>query len=243
MEDKAYQLYDDLEENNLWFKARIELISDIIIRNVKNYDSLKLLDIGCGSGYFLSEISKYIPNSIGIEKHKYNIEKFNNILELDLFESDLSNYKFDIITFLDVLEHMEYESNFLDKVKLMMNKDATILLTVPAYQWLYGYADELYHHYRRYNSKTLRKLLEENGFEIKKITYFNCILFPLFVLIRTKDKILKKKEVFYGKKGILNHIVYNIFKLEKYMIRLFSLPFGSSVLVVCKLNNTIRGGV
>ena len=134
MEDKAYQLYDDLEENNLWFKARIELISDIIIRNVKNYDSLKLLDIGCGSGYFLSEISKYIPNSIGIEKHKYNIEKFNNILELDLFESDLSNYKFDIITFLDVLEHMEYESNFLDKVKLMMNKDATILLTVPTYQ-------------------------------------------------------------------------------------------------------------
>ena len=45
------------------------------------------MDIGCGSGYFLSKISKYIPNSIGIESHEYSNKKYNDIKKCNIFDN------------------------------------------------------------------------------------------------------------------------------------------------------------
>lgn len=40
--------------------------------------------------------------------------------------------------------------------------------------------------------------------------------------------------------GIFNNILYKIFSLEKYILRKFNLPFGSSVLALCNLKGNLE---
>lgn len=58
------------------------------------------------------------------------------------------------------------------------------LFTVPAHQWLWSHHDEINHHKRRYSRKTLKAALEEVGFHVEKISYYNMWLFPLAVIVR-----------------------------------------------------------
>lgn len=234
MQEKAYELIENFEDWFWWNRARKNIIIDTIINNIDNLESKKLLDIGCGSGDFLSSISKYIPDCIGIEGYEYHHKKYNNIRICNIFDNGLEAHSFDIITALDVMEHIENESNFLNEIKRLSN-GKYILLTVPAYQFLFTYHDEINNHYRRYNKNRLKKVLLENSFEIVKISYFNFFLFPPFFIVRIIDKIFNLKRIEKEKKSIFNELLYKIFNFEKYLLRKINLPFGSSLIALCKL--------
>lgn len=173
-----------------WSKVRRKIAIDII-NDLKNEISpISLLDIGAGNGVFLQEASKHIDKCLGLEKYTYEPSFFDNILHTDLYENTLEDGAFNIITFFDVLEHNEDDSKFLIEVKRLLNKEnGHIILIVPAYQWLFSNIDVMAGHYRRYNAKTLKKLMNDNGFEIKKISYLLTFLFPIFALSRIIYKI------------------------------------------------------
>lgn len=238
MEKKAYEIIENFEDWFWWNRARKNIIIDTIINNIYNLESKKLLDIGCGSGDFLSSISQYVSNCIGIEGYEYSHKKYNNIKICNIFDNGLEDHSFDIITSLDVMEHIENENDFLNEIKRLSN-GKYILLTVPAYQFLFTYHDEINNHYRRYNKNRLKKLLLENSFEIVKISYFNFFLFPPFFIVRIIDKIFNLKRIEKEKNTIFNELLYKIFNFEKYLLRRINLPFGSSLIVLCKLKNEI----
>ena len=234
MEDKAYNDIDNLEDNLWWYRVRREIVTDII-KNINDYNNLSLLDIGCGNGHLLKDSCQYVNKAVGIEKFDYSKPKFDNIINIDIFDNTFEDNSFDIITFLDVMEHIEDENKFLQEVKRLIKYNGTIIITVPAYQWLFSNSDIFYGHYRRYNSKTLRKVLEDNGLEIQKLSYMNFFLFPLFALVRIIDKVFNRKKFEYGESKLTNTILYNIFHIEKYLLKKFNLPFGSSLLTICKI--------
>lgn len=252
---EGYEVIENYEEFLWWHRARREIIIDTITKKIENYDKKKLLDIGCGSGELLSYISKYVPNCIGLEPYEYPDKKYNNIFNQPIFNNNLKDNSFDIITFFNVMEHIEDENKFLNEVKRLINKlenefksnndsllihsGGYILITVPAYQWLWTNFDVICKHYRRYNIKRLKKILLDNGFVIEKISYFNFLLFPAFALVRIFDKIFNKTRTDYGKQGIVNTILYKIFSIEKYLLRKINLPFGSSILCLCKYKKVI----
>lgn len=242
MQKEGYEVIENYEEFLWWHVARREIILDTIINKIENYNNKKLLDIGCGSGELLSYISKYVPNCTGLDPYEYPDKKYQNIVHKPIFNNDLKDNSFDIITFFDVMEHIEDENKFLNEVKRLINKlkensysnSGYVLITVPAYQWLWSNFDLICKHYRRYNVKRLKKVLLDNGFNIKKISYFNCLLFPGFALVRMFDKIFNKTRTYYGKPGILNTFLYKIFSIEKYLLRKINLPYGSSILCLCE---------
>ena len=59
-----------------------------------------------------------------------------------------------------------------------------IVLTVPAYQWLWSHHDVVNHHYRRYSQKTLQKVVSDAGLTVTYISYFNTWLMPIIASIR-----------------------------------------------------------
>ena len=142
MKKVAYSLIENFEDWFWWNRSRKNIIIDTILTNIDNLETKKLLDIGCGSGDFLSSISKYIPDSIGIEEYEYNHKKYNNIKMCNIFNNGLEDHSFNIITALDVMEHIEDENKFLNEIKrLLITKydqlaGGYILITVPAYQYL-----------------------------------------------------------------------------------------------------------
>ncbi len=120
MKKESYNLIENLEDCHWWHRARRDIIVDTIINNIPNYSEKRLLDIGCGSGFFLSKISEYIPNSIGIESHEYSNKKYNDIKNCDIFNNEFESGSFNIITALDVIEHIENENQFLNEIKRLL---------------------------------------------------------------------------------------------------------------------------
>ena len=93
-----------------------------------------------------------------------------------------------------------------------LKKDGYILITVPAYQFLYSKKDKVLGHYRRYNKKSLRNELD--AFKIKKISYFNTFLFFPIMLITIMNKIFNRdyiRKVETTPNFFLNYILISSF--------------------------------
>jgi 2-polyprenyl-3-methyl-5-hydroxy-6-metoxy-1,4-benzoquinol methylase len=70
-----------------------------------------------------------------------------------------SENKFDTILYIDVIEHIEDDLNETIHAIDHLNTDGYLIILVPAYQSLYTPFDAAIGHYRRYNKKTLRKII------------------------------------------------------------------------------------
>lgn len=106
-----------------------------------------------------------------------------------------------------------------------------MLITVPAYQWLWSQHDEINHHKRRYEKATLRAALTGAGFNILRISFFNSILFPAALVQRlvagpSSDMALKIPP------APINALLREVFAMERFLLRSFNFPFGLSLLAV-----------
>ena len=69
-----------------------------------------------------------------------------------------------------------------------------LLVTVPAYQWLWSGHDEINHHHRRYTRRSLQRVAEQAGWEQVRTTYFNSLLLPVAILLRVLDRVNKQDD-------------------------------------------------
>jgi len=137
------------------------------------------------------------------------------------------------------LEHIEKDAETLISLKRLLKKNGRILITVPAYQWLYGSHDEFLHHKRRYSAKVLREKFVTSGLQPLKISYFNTILFPLAAAVRLKDKLLGNQSATGTSvpPALINILLTAIFSSERFLVKHFNLPFGVSLLCVLEVRN------
>ena len=115
-----------------------------------------------------------------------------------------------------------------------------MLITVPAYQFLFSSNDKFFHHYRRYNYNAIEKLLKIKKIEIQKITYFNSFLFIPLALIIIFTKLFDLTFIKFSQKPpnfFLNKILKKIFLLEKYILLRGRFYFGLSLLAIIKKIN------
>lgn len=136
-----------------------------------------LLDVGCGTGIFLKEAKKLGYKVVGIDFDRENIrvahEHFGlkDVLPVTLEEliSSRRYNKFDVITFFEVLEHMDNPNNFIELIKAGLKPGGYIVLSVPNRERFLdplGSGDYPPNHLTRWNSYSLDYFLKKNGFEI-----------------------------------------------------------------------------
>jgi SAM-dependent methyltransferase len=104
------------------------------------------------------------------------------------FESD----SFDLAVCLDVIEHLEDDRGALRELRRVVAPGGWLLVTVPAYQWLWSGHDEINHHFRRYTRATLQRVAEQAGWQQVRNTHFNSLLLPAAVLLRILDRFSRK---------------------------------------------------
>ncbi len=236
MDNDAFIRQIKYQENHWWFQARKTIIEQIISELSLSKKS-KILDFGAGSGVNLNMLKKYGYLDIH-EKNKLariNIRlKYKNINKIYSNLRIKKNY-YDLILLADVIEHVKKPKILLKKLKKFLKKNGFILITVPAYEFLFNKKDLVLGHYRRYNKTQLNKVIE--GFQIKKNSYFNTLLFIPIALITLFYKLFK---IDYVKKVettpfyILNKLLYQIFVFEKKLIKYFNFPFGLSIYILLK---------
>ena len=224
------------QKKHWWFQARKEII-DQIISNINLKKNINILDFGAGSGVNLDMLRKHGLVDIH-EQNKYArtaIKKQNKKIKNLYSTLKIKRNFYDLILMADVIEHVKQPKKLLKNLKKFLKKDGLILITVPAYQFLFNKKDEALGHYRRYNKKSLKNELKK--FEIKNISYFNTFLCVPIVIMTLLNKFLKIdyiKKVETTPNFILNKLCYVIFAAEKYFIKYFNLPFGISIYVLVK---------
>lgn len=233
MKSEMYDFHKPEQKNNWWFKARKNIVKKIMNRYIYKKNNA-ILEVGCGYG-IMTEILTSFGQVEGLEPYSdcYNYLKQNipgKYSNTDFFKFKPTK-KYDVLALFDVLEHIEDDKKVVKKINSLLKKKGMVVLTVPAYMFLWSHHDDLNNHYRRYVKKDLTKLFQMNGFKIKKLTYFNTILFPLAYIQKiTQNKNSKP----FNPNNLLNKILYSIFNQESNIVPVINLPFGVSLLLIAE---------
>lgn len=246
MHPEAYAEMHAIEENHWWFKARREILKNqITLLNLKK--NSHILEIGCGTGGNLKMLSTFgsvtavemndLARQLAINSNPSIKTIYPGSLPSDI---PFINTKFDLICLFDVLEHIREDQESLIKLSDFLKPNGKIILTVPAYQWLWSSHDEFHHHHRRYTKKEIKKLLATSKLHSIKISYFNSLLFPIAALVRIFQKLKLSSTSRHEKipATYINYILRAIFSLERILLKRTALPFGLSLLAVVVANNT-----
>jgi len=243
MEPEVYTRHLENEESHWWFRGRREIIRSVVKKNFSNGDKkINILDFGAGSGTNIQMLNSF-GNVYVYEKNKkisdFLKEKFKSSENIKIVEDFNNKGFFDLIVVADVIEHIKEDKLVLNQLSNSLKKNGKLLLTAPAYQFLFSNKDVTLHHYRRYTKTSLNKLFEEN-YTILKSSYFNFFLFlPLCILILIM-KILKIQFIDSVEKKpnfLVNTFLYLIFFSESILLKFINLPFGISILTFCEKKN------
>jgi SAM-dependent methyltransferase len=247
MDPAAYLEMAETESKHWWFVARRCILSSII-NQLGLPSNSKILEVGCGTGGNLDMLARYGEvSALEMDSNARSIalKKTNNIYDIRAGvcpdEIGFHEQSFDLICMFDVLEHIERDIETLVAMKKLLKKNGYIILTVPAYQWLYGVHDVFLHHIRRYSAIQLREKIVNAGINPLKISYFNTFLFPIAVIVRIKDRLLGNVSVSGTNVPplFINTILVTIFSIERFILKRFNLPFGISLL--CIVNDSDNG--
>jgi len=238
MEADVYKKMHGVENSHWWFYGRRSIMSHII-QSLQLPSNPAILDAGCGTGANFSVLSKF-GNVYGLEPNdsavayasqKYAYKKIYRGFLPDKIEQPDS--QFDLITALDVVEHIDDDRGTLNTFYHLLKPKGRAIITVPAYQSLWSAHDEHHHHKRRYTKDTLASLVNPEQFSIRRISYYNTLLFPLAFIDRIIAKITGRKNVNNDLPvQPINQIFKAIFASEKHALTHFDFPFGLSLMVI-----------
>ncbi len=151
---------------------------------------------------------------------------------------------FDIVTALDVLEHVDDDMKALEEILRVTRAGGVLIVTVPAYGFLWSEHDEALHHRRRYIASELRRKLTHAGFEVERISYYMSLLFlPILTYrlaqnLRTRPMLAKTSHVIFPE--WLNSLLIKLLGFERLLLRWINLPFGVSI--VCRARKVVGAG-
>jgi SAM-dependent methyltransferase len=255
LEASSYHQLIEQEEKHWWYLGRRQVLADVL-RRLDLPTEARIFEAGCGTGGNLEllagfgtvdalEVNDFARESV-LARRKPVRQMFSDRLPDGLA---LGDRRYDLIAMLDVLEHLDDDLAVLQALRPHLAAGGRMLLTVPAYQWLWGPHDVLAHHRRRYTRRSLVAVLEQAGLRVRKCTYFNTLLFPLAIVARMLDHWRPPTDELTGATmpaRPVNAVFRAVFASERFLLRALNLPFGLSILVWAELSEAaepLREGV
>ncbi len=243
MKQHTYAIMDDVEGSHWWFVGRRAILESFLRRIVRGpkskVQSLKILDIGCGTGANLEMLAQF-GESEGVDVSDDALEfcrqkglKVQKGLAETLPYADES---FDVTTALDVIEHLDDDIAGLKEMHRVTKTGGHSLIFVPAFMWLWGVQDDISHHRIRYTRKQIVERLKKAGFSVERATYANWTFFAPILAGRTLMKLTGIKPESENNITIsaLNSIFGRLFGAERHWLQSFNFPFGVSIVIVAK---------
>jgi SAM-dependent methyltransferase len=203
--------------------------------------------VGCGAGGMLARLSDFgaaagvdpSPVAVAYAQRKGLDAQVGSLPDALPFAPPTT---FNVITLLDVLEHVEDDAAALRSLRRLLATEGRLFLTVPAFPVLWSGHDVANEHRRRYRLRPLRNLLAAAGFDVIRISYCNTALFLPIAAWRTARRILRPQSIQpkHATADIrpvarpLNTLLHHVFAAERFMIGAVPLPFGVSLLAVAR---------
>ena len=230
--------HDDSGSTNWWVLGRVRLFRKLFSASSLT-ERPAVLEIGPGAGSNLSIWDKNSSTVVVADADDLALQlslKYepSGAVLLDASSLPFNDESFDHVLLGDVLEHLVNDLGAMKEVLRVLKPTGMAVVTVPAYQFLWGEQDRLAGHQRRYRLRSLRQMLLDCGYEIEHIGYFNWVLFPFAAVFKLTMRFLKPRKYSDATTipRALNSILKRIFRADVAIARHLSIPFGISIMAV-----------
>jgi len=242
MQSHHYPILYEVEDTHWWYVGRRRIIRSLVerIRTTLHNSNPSILDVGCGTGANLKMLTGY-GRAEGVDISPQAVEfcrergldsvKLGAVEQLP-YESD----SFDLVTTLDVIEHLDDDVAGLREMRRVLRHDGRILVFVPAFMFLWGVQDDVSNHRRRYTLPGLLKVVEEAGFSVEWSSYANISFFLPVLLVRSVMRWLGLRAATeYGINiSLMNGPFSRLFAAERFIFERGRLPFGVSAVCIAR---------
>ncbi len=233
------------EKTYWWHIGRLRIIEAYIVSfcDVRQRQQMKILNVGSGTGGTVSLLRRYgLVENVEVSDEAIAIMKLQGIE--NIIKTDNNNKlpfrakTYDMVAAFDILEHIDMHKAALQEWSRILKDDGVLIITVPAYQWLWSHHDVALGHERRYTKRTLKTVAQSAGLQVHTISYAFAFSFPLVAGFRILDKYFGKREKtsYVGVPGWVNRLLTHMLYAEARLHKKYRLPFGSSVVAVLKKN-------
>ena len=245
MDTHTYPILFTVEQSHWWHIGRRKIIADFVEEICRRVTDRRprILDVGCGTGANLLMLSKYgDAEGVDISEDALAFCRDRGLDKVRLGageELPYDNGTFDLVTALDVVEHMDNDLAGLKEMRRVLRPGGRVLLFVPTFMFLWGLQDDVSHHRRRYRLSQLRRVLEKAGFEVERTTYANITFFIPIRLIRQLMRLtgIKAESENNINVSAFNGVLGKLLGAESWILRYMNLPFGVSGLCVARVKS------
>jgi SAM-dependent methyltransferase len=244
------------EDKHWWFASRTRAILAYLDRYAGAGRSLRVLDVGCGAGNMMHHLGHY-GHVIGVDNNPKPLEvALQRGLDVRRGSADalpFGDAEFDLLTVLDTVEHVPAEQQVFEECRRVLRgpqggrSGGRLLVTVPAFMYLWSQNDVINMHQRRYTVAELRSKLEAHGFRVLRISYNNFFIFPLAALLILLRRGRAEPELasphfdedayqveMEPASPALNAFLTFVGKVEVALLRRVGLPFGTSIIAIAE---------
>ncbi len=238
MERVVYDRMAELDERHWWYRARRDILADLIARRIAPPAGSRILEVGCGTGHNLAMLGGFGQVDAievdGAARDMASRRLGRAVMNAPLPElTGIADGGYDMIAILDVLEHVEADEAALAGMAAKLKPGGCILITVPAHPWMWSAHDVVNHHKRRYTKATLRGVIARAGLGLDMLSYFNSLLFPLAAAARVAGRLTGKEDSDDTlPPRLVNALFERIFGLERYALGRLPFPPGVSLVAI-----------
>jgi SAM-dependent methyltransferase len=246
-----YEVMFDVEDDHWWFVGRRAIVFAQIEKALEPSPNSRgmldrrmldrrILDIGCGTGATLDHL-KRLGEVQGIDLSPIPLSYarrrgHNRVLRASATALPFENESFELVTALDVIEHLDDDIKGLSEIRRVLKPHAPAIIFVPAFQVLWGPNDDQSGHKRRYRIDQLRRSVEAAELRVERLSYANIAMFLPILLGRRVLTYLGRSEQAENRINhpLINKMLSRIFSSEANWLRRHSLPFGVSIICVAR---------
>jgi len=234
--DAKWEERDALLDDSWWYHTR-----NLIIQRALMSCAVEgpIWDVGGGSGVVARFLNGQGITAFGVEPTRAGalLAARRGVTSFccSLDDLKLPDNSISAIAMFDVLEHIQHRDDVLREICRVLKPAGYLILTLPALQMLWSQFDVNERHFLRYNRRTIRLELEENGFVIRRLGYFFVLtVLPLVLLRAIPYRLGRRKSV--GTETSLAASGGFIGTIAGWIERRVAMrsPFGSSLLVVAQ---------
>jgi SAM-dependent methyltransferase len=240
MTPEAYLDLARAEEQHWWYVSRRHIIRDTLSR-MKLPAGARILEVGSGTGGNLEMLAEFGQvSAVEMDAGARELARRKTSGKFEILEGvcpkdmPYSGETFDLICMFDVLEHIPESTESLRRLNAMLAPGGRIIISVPAYQWLWSPHDRFLHHKRRYTTRQVYAEAHAAGLVVDRATYMNMMLFPLAVIARLRDRLMRS-ETSTGMATpapLMNRFFRSVFCSETRLLHRVNLPFGVSIMAI-----------
>lgn len=226
-----------------WHRARRTIIG-LLLQHAVAGTQHRILDVGAGTGatsLALRRFGRVLAVDLSAEASAIARGRGLAVARMDASALAVADAAFDVVVALDVLEHLYDDAAAVQELVRVLKPGGVLLVTVPAYKWLWSSHDVANRHWRRYRRRSLRRLLQAGGLRVEVCSYVMLSMLLPAAAYRLLERLPGRRVVdaeaevrFTPVPPLINSLLAHVASWGGHLAGRVWLPFGLSIVAVAR---------